>query len=259
MKKEQIAILVPGIQDVLLFDLSLQQSAQDQTHLCAYLKTKAEERIKQFQMSNFVLKGYQKLIRILFSITLIFQNTRSRLSRISLPSHPSHPQNHDSDIPCSSCNSPQSLPWSVRSRPNSCDAYSQFREQSASPSRHGQERNQSFSTIRRTHSPFRSISSSDSTYKSDRQDIRLTARPPSVPRKPVHTNKPPVLLPPTTRDTAWPVLQIKEDQGEVWKKNLNLPNFNFGPDDMSKLKLIIFTVFNNEEITPCVSHTRPGE
>merc|ERR1719317_985055 len=160
------------------------------------------------------------------------RNTRSRLSRISLPSNPSHPQNHDSEIPCSSCNSPQPPPWSVRSRPNSCDAYSQFREQSASPSRHGQDTNQSFSTIRRTHSPFRSISSSDSTYKSDSQDIRLTVRPPSAPRKPVHTNKPPVPPPPTTKDTAWPVLQIKEDQGAVWKKNLNLPNFNFGSDDM---------------------------
>ena len=170
---------------------------------------------------------------------MIFYNTRSRLSRISLPSHPSHPQNHDSDIPCSSCNSQQPLPWSVRSRPNSCDAYSQFREQSASPSRHGQDRNQSFSTIRRTHSPFRSISSSDSTYKSDSQDIRLTARPPSVPRKPVYATQPPVPPPPTTIDTPWPVLQIQEEQGDVWRKNLNLPNFNLGQDDMSKLTVVM--------------------
>ena len=65
------------------------------------------------------------------------------MSGISLPVHMEHQEN-----------------W--RSRPSSCDANFHTREQSNSPSRQG-----SFSTVRRTYSPYR-----NSHYKEEDKNIR---------------------------------------------------------------------------------------
>jgi len=91
--------------------------------------------------------------------------------------------------------------------------------------------NQSFSTIRRTQSPFRSISTAEHDCIDGRQKIILTKRPP-LPRKIVSTGRPPLCQPHTGKATGWPVLQVEEEETPTWRQKHSLPDFNNDLEDM---------------------------
>ena len=183
------------------------------------------------------------------------------MSRISLPSYPSLP-NHTENIiqtpfrcnlnkaldPISSpphYSSPPATRATARSRPSSCDAYSQYRQHSASPSRQASERHQPFSTIRRTHSPFRSITIDEHSCTVDTQH-KITIRPP-LPSKCQPTGRPP--LPPACcssdkklnaeDDGTWEVLRVEEQPTQPIrtppvKEDFCLPDFTLDQQDMSR-------------------------
>eukprot|EP00090_Calanus_glacialis_P012962 TRINITY_DN21598_c0_g1_i2.p1 TRINITY_DN21598_c0_g1~~TRINITY_DN21598_c0_g1_i2.p1 ORF type:complete len:530 (+),score=123.61 TRINITY_DN21598_c0_g1_i2:49-1590(+) len=127
---------------------------------------------------------------------------QNRLSRISLPGHQNikngddrtnfnssfYSKNDSQDLACNMSDQPPSV---RRSRPNStCEMYGRVREQSSSPARHFRDDNQTFSTIRRTHSPFRKpvVNENDQTKGS----TISTARRPPLPRKYQPTERPPI-------------------------------------------------------------------
>jgi len=134
------------------------------------------------------------------SVRSYTNSPQNRLSRISLPApqtfknaddeailHPSFYSQPDSeDVPHPT---PAQPPSARRSRPSStCELYSRTREQSSSPARQFRDDNQTFSTIRRTHSPFRKPSGNESS-----QPKGSTARRPPLPRKHQQaTTRPPI-------------------------------------------------------------------
>ena len=78
-----------------------------------------------------------------------------------------------------------------RSRPNStCEMYGRAREQSPSPARYFREDNQTFSTIRRTHSPFRKPVVNENDQP--KGFTTSTTRRPPLPRKYQPTERPPI-------------------------------------------------------------------
>ena len=78
-----------------------------------------------------------------------------------------------------------------RSRPNStCEMYGRVREQSQSPARHFRDDNQTFSTIRRTHSPFRKPAVNENDHH--KGSTTSTARRPPLPRKYQPSERPPI-------------------------------------------------------------------
>ena len=59
----------------------------------------------------------------------------------------------------------------------------------------------------------------------------------SIPRKPVFSTQPPPTPPCATllpTDSAWPVLEIEEEDSLAWRQRTTVPNFNLGQDDMGE-------------------------
>ena len=211
-----------------------------------------------------------------------FQNTQNRLSRISLPGHPNmntaevkhinpsfytqvtitdaedimtYNPSQDENTDLSSTSLDQSTAIR-RSRPNStCEMYSRFRDQSSSPTRQFRDDHQTFSTIRRTHSPFRRPSVTETVP--DKGPTLSMARRPPLPRKYQPVERPPI--PPRSDsvdrinmftlqgDTAcaWQAMQVGEEDRQVTPVNTaprclqisNLPDFNQGQKDMGKCRV----------------------
>ena len=139
-----------------------------------------------------------------------------------------------------------------RSRPNStCEMYGSVREQSSSPARHFRDDNQTFSTIRRTQSPFRKpvVNGNDQPKGS----TLLTNRRPPLPRKYQPADRPPI--PPRsdsadrittsalTDDSMWQCMHTGDEANLIVTPEaktprcleiLSLPDFNQRQKNMGK-------------------------
>ena len=139
-----------------------------------------------------------------------------------------------------------------RSRPNStCEIYGRVREQSSSPARHFRDDNQTFSTIRRTHSPFRKpVVNENYQHKGS---TMLTTRRPPLPRKYQPADRPPI--PPRsdsgdiintselTDDSMWQCMHTGNETNLIVTPEvrtprcleiLSLPDFNQRQKNMGK-------------------------
>ena len=133
-----------------------------------------------------------------------------------------------------------------RSRPNStCEMYGRVREQSPSPARHFRDDNQTFSTIRMTHSPFRKpvVNEIDQPNGSSVS----TARRPPLPRKYQPSERPPIPPRSDSVDRINPCLRQHHILGQCTDTSndtivkmlpgiLSLPDFSNGQKNMGKCR-----------------------
>jgi len=191
------------------------------------------------------------------SIRSCSDSPQTRLSWISLPCQ----QNSDDDSTVLSSSHPTQSPFIRKSRPNStCEMYSRGREPSSSPSVLARDDNQTYSTIRRAHSPFRMPTGHESAF--DHRSAVSAARRPPLQRKHKPADRPPI--PPRSDsidrvntyaqhcDTAWPSIQGGEGTRLSSTSACTLPRC------LQSLSLAQFSQGQKEIVLP-QSNCVPGE